>query len=78
MADTSIEWTDATWNPVAGCSVISPGCTNCYAMRMGARREGADEKRAEHAALHFNYRALFSTSQRDAERREVLSRFVVL
>jgi protein gp37 len=39
MADTSIEWTDATWNPVAGCSVISPGCTNCYAMRMAARLE---------------------------------------
>jgi protein gp37 len=37
MADTSIEWTDATWNPVAGCTVISPGCTNCYAMRMAAR-----------------------------------------
>src|SRR5262245_39078139 len=39
MADTSIEWTDATWNPVAGCSVISPGCTNCYAMRMARRLE---------------------------------------
>ena len=39
MADSSIEWTDATWNPVAGCSVISPGCTNCYAMRMAARLE---------------------------------------
>jgi protein gp37 len=39
MAETSIEWTDATWNPVAGCSVISPGCTNCYAMRMAARLE---------------------------------------
>ncbi len=39
MVDTSIEWTDATWNPVAGCSVISPGCTNCYAMRMAARLE---------------------------------------
>jgi protein gp37 len=37
MADTSIEWTDATWNPVAGCTVISPGCTNCYAMRMASR-----------------------------------------
>jgi len=37
MTDTSIEWTDASWNPVAGCSVISPGCTNCYAMRMAAR-----------------------------------------
>lgn len=39
MAETSIEWTDATWNPVAGCLVISPGCTNCYAMRMAARLE---------------------------------------
>jgi len=37
MADTSIEWTDATWNPVAGCTIVSPGCTNCYAMRMAAR-----------------------------------------
>ena len=39
MADTTIEWTDATWNPVAGCLVITPGCTNCYAMRMAARLE---------------------------------------
>ena len=39
MAETSIVWTDATWNPVAGCLIISPGCTNCYAMRMAARLE---------------------------------------
>ena len=39
MAETSIEWTDATWNPVAGCKIITPGCTNCYAMRMAARLE---------------------------------------
>lgn len=39
MADTTIEWTDATWNPVAGCSIMSAGCTNCYAMRMAARLE---------------------------------------
>jgi protein gp37 len=37
MAETSIEWTDARWNPVAGCSVLTAGCTNCYAMRMAAR-----------------------------------------
>lgn len=36
---SSIEWTEATWNPVVGCSVISPGCTNCYAMRMARRLE---------------------------------------
>ena len=39
MATSSIEWTDATWNPVAGCNIVSPGCTNCYAMRMAARLE---------------------------------------
>ncbi len=40
MAGSSdIEWTDATWNPVAGCTIVSPGCTNCYAMRMAARLE---------------------------------------
>lgn len=37
MAESSIEWTDATWNPVAGCTVLTAGCTNCYAMRMAAR-----------------------------------------
>jgi protein gp37 len=39
MAASEIEWTEATWNPVAGCAMISPGCTNCYAMRMAARLE---------------------------------------
>ena len=39
MAESSIEWTDATWNPVAGCTILTAGCTNCYAMRMAARLE---------------------------------------
>lgn len=39
MAESAIEWTDATWNPVAGCSIATAGCTNCYAMRMAARLE---------------------------------------
>lgn len=39
MSDnSSIEWTDATWNPVTGCSVVSPGCTNCYAMGLAGTR----------------------------------------
>lgn len=39
MADhSSIEWTDATWNPITGCSIVSPGCTNCYAMRLAGTR----------------------------------------
>lgn len=37
MAETQIEWTDATWNPVAGCTIMSAGCTNCYAMEMARR-----------------------------------------
>jgi protein gp37 len=37
MAASDIEWTEATWNPIAGCKIVSPGCTNCYAMRMAAR-----------------------------------------
>ncbi len=38
MAQSStIEWTEATWNPVTGCSKISPGCKNCYAERMANR-----------------------------------------
>lgn len=44
MADTSIGWTRSddgtpgkTWNPTAGCSIVSPGCKNCYAMRMAKR-----------------------------------------
>ncbi len=35
--DSGIEWTDATWNPVTGCSKISAGCKNCYAERMALR-----------------------------------------
>ncbi|MBS0224118.1 MAG: DUF5131 family protein [Proteobacteria bacterium] len=37
MAESQIEWTDATWNPVAGCSIVTAGCTNCYAMTLAAR-----------------------------------------
>ncbi|MCW5766877.1 MAG: phage Gp37/Gp68 family protein [Phycisphaeraceae bacterium] len=42
MAQAStIEWTQATWNPVAGCTPVSPGCLNCYAARMALRLECA-------------------------------------
>jgi len=36
---TAIEWTDATWNPVRGCSRVSEGCRNCYAPEL-LRRAG--------------------------------------
>ena len=34
-----IEWTETTWNPVTGCTRVSPGCDNCYAARMSFRLE---------------------------------------
>ena len=34
---SAIEWTESTWNPVTGCTKISPGCLNCYAERMALR-----------------------------------------
>jgi len=37
MGKTAIEWTEETWNPIVGCSVVSPGCTNCYAMKTANR-----------------------------------------
>jgi protein gp37 len=40
MAETSIEWTDRVWNPVTGCTKISPGCKHCYAERMAKRLAG--------------------------------------
>lgn len=33
---TGIEWTDATWNPMTGCTQISAGCDNCYALTMSS------------------------------------------
>lgn len=37
-ATTGIEWTDASWNPIVGCSVVSPGCKLCYAMKFAGAR----------------------------------------
>ncbi len=37
---SKIEWTDETWNPVTGCTPISPGCDHCYAERMAKRLAG--------------------------------------
>lgn len=41
MSDNSrIEWTDASWNPVTGCTEVSPGCDNCYAKTFSERFRG--------------------------------------
>jgi protein gp37 len=39
---SAIEWTDATWNPVTGCTKIGPGCVNCYAERFAERWRGIE------------------------------------
>lgn len=41
MGKTKISWTNETWNPVTGCSKVSPGCANCYAERMDRRIRAA-------------------------------------
>lgn len=53
MADgTKIEWCDATWNIINGCTVVSPGCTNCYAMRLAATRFKGHPSREGLARMH--------------------------
>ena len=43
--DSAIEWTDATWNPVRGCTKISPGCKHCYAERLANRLQAINAAR---------------------------------
>jgi protein gp37 len=58
MADRSaIEWTESTWNPVTGCSKVSPGCAHCYAetisLRFGrSRKPWLPENEMENVVLH--------------------------
>jgi len=45
---TGIEWTDSTWNPVTGCTEVSPGCDHCYAKTLAERFRGTP-------GHHFEY-----------------------
>src|SRR3954454_15966176 len=45
---SSIEWTDATWNPVRGCAKVSPGCKHCYAETFAERFRGVPGHPYEH------------------------------
>ena len=53
---SEIEWTDETWNPVTGCTQISPGCENCYALRMTRRLQAMGQA---------NYRNGFALTTHD-------------
>ena len=46
---TKIEWTESSWNPVTGCTQISPGCTHCYAARIAKRLQAMGNPRYQNA-----------------------------
>ena len=55
---TGIQWTDATWNPVTGCTKVSQGCKHCYAERVfprayGRQSIGVDDPRADSRPRQF-------------------------
>ena len=55
MKTTKIEWTDKTWNPITGCTKISPGCAHCYAEVMTRRLQAMGLGKYEngfHVTLH--------------------------
>src|SRR2546428_8223978 len=91
MADHSgIEWTEATWNPVTGCTKISPGCANCYAEKMAIRlkamgqqnyRNGFDltlhPRMLEHPLHWKTPRRIFVNSMSDLFHEEVPDEFIL-
>lgn len=60
MARSGIEWTETTWNPTAGCTVLSPGCTNCYAMRMAGRLQAMGHEKYAATTRRRNGHALWT------------------
>jgi protein gp37 len=58
---SNIEWTNATWNPVTGCTQISSGCTNCYARRIAIRLQAAGNARYKNGFKLTLHRDLLTT-----------------
>lgn len=91
MGDKSaIEWTDATWNPVTGCSKVSPGCKNCYAERLAARLKAMGNPRYANGfdiTLHWDQltlplrwkqpKKIFVNSMSDLFHEEVPDDFII-
>jgi protein gp37 len=86
---SSIEWTEATWNPVTGCSKISPGCQHCYANRLALRLQAIGQPNYRNGfkvTLHPNAlaipldwrkpRTIFVNSMSDLFHREVPVSFI--
>jgi len=87
--NSGIEWTETTWNPVTGCTKISPGCKNCYAERMALRLQamGQDNykngfkvtlhERMLHLPLEWRKpRMIFVNSMSDLFHRDVPTEFI--
>jgi len=80
---TSIEWTDATWNPVTGCTKVSPGCKHCYAERITERfslQRFTDitlhEERLEQPLRWRGPRRIFVNSMSDLFHEAIPERFI--
>lgn len=67
MAETQIEWTDATWNPVAGCTAVSAGCTNCYAVDLARRLEAMRVHKYEELTRSSGGRTVWNGTVRQDE-----------
>lgn len=89
MGKTTIEWTDATWNPVTGCTKISAGCDHCYAERFAERWRGIPGhsyengfdltlrlERVEHPLQWRQPRMVFVNSMSDLFHKQVPSDFI--
>ena len=87
--NSRIEWTESTWNPVTGCTKISPGCKHCYAERMAARLQAMGQPRYKNgfnvslqsdvieAPLHWQKpRLVFVNSMSDLFHRDVPDSFI--
>lgn len=86
---SAIEWTDATWNPVTGCTKVSPGCKNCYAERLALRLQAMGNQRYRNGfavTLHPDQltlplrwvqpRRIFVNSMSDLFHEEIPERFI--
>jgi protein gp37 len=88
---SSIEWTEATWNPVTGCSKVSPGCAHCYAETFAERFRGVPghpyergfdlqlrEERLEQPLKWTHPRMIFVNSMSDLFHEDVPEQFIEL
>jgi protein gp37 len=88
-AKSDIEWTEASWNPLTGCTKVSPGCAHCYAERMSVRLQAMGQanyangfrltlhERALELPLHWRRpRRIFVNSMSDLFHKDVSAKFV--